>query len=160
MALDQVLAQGPATDGVVVSSADHHAVEAEFSQIAGLPRPDVYLTTQVRPLAVNGVPLAQLVELPGQMVGTPPPDQIPSLQDDLRQLVEKFTGIQGYDLAHGQFPDFTGFDAGFGSSGPGPNEILGPPGRLLDAHDANSLNVLIPWIRCRRVQGAQHLITL
>ncbi len=30
-------------------------------------------------------------------------------------LVEKFTGIQGYDLAHGQFPDFPGFYAGYGS---------------------------------------------
>lgn len=52
--------------------------------------------------------------------------QPPTLQDDLQKLVAKFTGIQGYDLAHGQFPD----------------EVYNPD---FDAHDAKTLNVLIPW---------------
>jgi hypothetical protein len=83
----------------------------------------VYLTTQVRPLAVNGVPLAQLVKLIPQMMGTPP--SIPSLQDDLRQLVEKFTGILGYDLARGQFPDSPGIYPPDGSWGFGHPLLLG-----------------------------------
>ena len=79
---------------------------------------------------VNGVPLVQLLQ--------------PT--DDPQALVNKFIGIQGYDLAHGQFPDGAGMGFGpdWGSDGPGPDQILGPPGRLLDAHDANTLNVLIP----------------
>jgi hypothetical protein len=97
---------------------------------------EVYLTTQVKPLAVNGVPLAQLLQT----------------KDNLQTLINKFTGIQGYGLAHGQFPSSTGIQFSAGEGGTGPDgtghedQYVGvrPPGRLLDAHDANSLNVLIP----------------
>jgi hypothetical protein len=128
--LNQLLAQqGLATAGVVVRSADHHTAEAVFDQTGSLSHAEVYLTTQVKPLAVNGVPLVQLLQSMWQ-------------HNDLQALINKFTGIQGYDLAHGQFPDGAGmgFASEWGKDGPGG----GPPGRLLDAHDARTLNVLIP----------------
>jgi len=137
VALDQLMAKpGLPTAGVVVRSADHHTAEAVLNKTVSLSHSEVYLTTQVRPLAVNGVPLVQLLQS----------------TDNLQALVDKFTGIQGYGLAHGQFPTSTGiqFSADEGGTGPdgtgheGQNVGVRSPGRLLDAHDANSLNVLIP----------------
>jgi hypothetical protein len=137
LALDQLLAKpGLPTAGVVVSSADHHTAEAVLDQAGSLSHAEVYLTTQVKPLAANGVPLAQLLQS----------------TDHLQALVDKFTGIQGYGLAHGQFPDGAGIQFSADEGGTGPDgtghegQLVGvrPPGRLLDAHDANSLNVLIP----------------
>jgi hypothetical protein len=125
--LDQ---QGLATAGVVVSSADHQTAEAVFNQAGSFSPAEVYLTTQVKPLAVNGVPLAQLRPQ----------------ADDLQGLVDELTGIQGYNLAHGQFLDAAGmgFDSGLGSTGSGYSGTgIGPRGRLLDAHDAGTFNVLI-----------------
>ena len=59
--VNQLLAQqGLATAGVVVRSADHRAAEAVFDQRGSLSHAEVYLTTQVKPLTVNGVPLVQL----------------------------------------------------------------------------------------------------
>ena len=132
VALDQLMAKpGLPTAGVVVRSADHHTAEAVLNKTVSLSHSEVYLTTQVRPLAVNGVPLVQLLQS----------------TDNLQALVDKFTGIQGYGLAHGQFPDGAGiqFSADEGGTGhEGQNVGVRSPGRLLDAHDANSLNVLIP----------------
>jgi hypothetical protein len=131
-ALDQLMVEpGPPTAGAVVRSADHHTAEAIVDQSIPLSLSDVYLTTQVKPVAVNGSSTAQL---PG----------LPQYPDPPQALL----GIQGYDLAHGQFPDGDGmgFSPDWGSDGPGPDQILGPPGRLLDAHDAKTLNVLIPWM--------------
>jgi hypothetical protein len=135
MALDQLMVEpGSPTAGVVVRSTDHHTAEAVVDQTVSLSHSEVYLTTQVRPLAVNGVPLVQLLQSMRQ-------------HNDLQVLVNKFTGIQGYDLAHGQFPDGAGmgFAPEWGKGGSGYNGSgTGPPGRLLDAHDARTLNVLIP----------------
>ncbi len=106
VALDQLMAKpGLPTAGVVVSSADHHTAEAVLDQTVSLSHSEVYLTTQVRPLAVNGVPLVQLLQT----------------TDNLQTLVNKFTGIQGYGLAHGQFPDGVGiqFSADEGGTGRG-----------------------------------------
>ena len=136
-ALDQLMAKpGLPTAGVVVRSSDHSTAEAVLDQTGSLSSSEVYLTTQVKPLAVNGVPLAQLLQT----------------KDNLQTLINKFTGIQGYGLAHGQFPSSTGIQFSAGEGGTGPDgtghegQYVGvrPPGRLLDAHDANSLNVLIP----------------
>ncbi len=131
-ALDQLMAKpGLPTAGVVVRSSDHSTAEAVLDQTGSLSSSEVYLTTQVKPLAVNGVPLAQLLQT----------------KDNLQTLINKFTGIQGYGLAHGQFPSSTGiqFSADEGGTGhEGQYVGVRPPGRLLDAHDANSLNVLIP----------------
>lgn len=64
--LNHLLAQqGLATAGVVVSSADQHTAEAVFDQAGSLSHAEVYLTTQVKPLAVNGVPLAQVIQETG-----------------------------------------------------------------------------------------------
>jgi len=83
MALDHLMVEpGSPTAGVVVRSADYHTAEAVVDQTGSLSHSDVYLTTQVKPLAVNGVPLVRLLQ--------------PT--DDLQALVNKFTGIQGYDL--------------------------------------------------------------
>jgi hypothetical protein len=120
-AVEQLLAQGPATMGVVASTADRSAVEGALRQVLSTTRQDVYLTTLVTPLAVNDTPLAQL----GQ------------------GAVNKYTSIQGFDLAHGQLPDITNFEDGAGSNGPGPDEILGPRGRRLAASDANTYNVMV-----------------
>lgn len=136
-ALDQLMAKpGLPTAGVVVRSADHSAAEAVLDQTGSLSSSEVYLTTQVKPLAVNGVPLAQLLQT----------------KDNLQTLINKFTGIQGYGLAHGQFPNSTGIQFSADEGGTGPDgtghegQYVGvrPQGRLLNAHDANSLNVLIP----------------
>jgi hypothetical protein len=102
----------------------------------------MYLTAQVRPVGLNGVSLNQWVHQ------LDPTGQMSS--QDLQHRMGKFTSIQGYDLAHGQFPD--GIQIGFSpQDGAGVEHNLGrdgitvaPQGRLLDAHDANSLNVLIP----------------
>jgi hypothetical protein len=59
-AVDQLLAQGPATMGIVASASDQSAVEGALRQVPGTTRQDVYLTTLVTPLAVNDTPLAQL----------------------------------------------------------------------------------------------------
>jgi len=131
LALDHLMVgPGSPTAGVVVRAADHHTVETVVDQTVSLSPSDVYLTTQVKPLAVNGVPLVHVLH--------------PT--DNLQALVNMFTGIQGYDLALGQFPDGAGmgFGSDWGSHGPGPDQIVGPPGRLLDVHDATTLNVLIP----------------
>jgi len=136
-ALDQLMAKpGLPTAGVVVRSSDHSTAEGVLEQTGSLSSSEVYLTTQVKPLAVNGAPLAQLLQT----------------KDNLQTLINKFTGIQGYGLAHGQFPSSTGIQFSAGEGGTGPDgtghegQYVGvrPPGRLLDAHDANSLNVLIP----------------
>jgi hypothetical protein len=120
-AVDHLLAQGPATAGVVASAADQSAVEGAIGRLPGTARQDVYLTTLVKPLAVNSMSLA-----PGE-----------------QGIVDKFASIQGFDLAHGQLPDITNFDDGAGSNGPGPDEIIGPRGRRLAASDANTYNVMV-----------------
>src|SRR5260370_18345369 len=129
--LNEMLSQeGLATAGVVVSSADYHTAEAVFDQTGSLSHAEVSLTTQVKPLAVNGVPLVRVRQQ----------------TDDRQTLGNELTGIQGYDLAHGQFPDGAGmgFDPHWGSTGSGYSDTgTGPPGRLLDAHDARTFNVLI-----------------
>jgi len=118
-------------------TADHHTAEAALDQTVGTSHYEAYLTTQVKPLAVNGMPLAQVF-----LSRQSPLERA----QDLQALINKFTGIQGYDLAHGQFPDGSGmgFASEWGSNGSGPDQIVGPPGRLLDAHDVGTLNVLIP----------------
>jgi hypothetical protein len=139
--LNQLLAQqGLATAGVVVRSADHRTAEAVFDQTGSFSHAEVYLTTQVKPLAVNGVPLVQLLQ-------SGRPDRYLGLHNDLQALIDKFTGIQGYDLAHGQFPDGAGmgFAPEWGHGGTGPDGTgPGPWGRPLDAHDARTFNVWIP----------------
>jgi hypothetical protein len=135
--LNQLLGQqGLATAGAVVDSGDHQAAEAVFEQTGSLSHAEVYLTTQVKPLAVNGIPLAQLLQ-------SQPPG--PWQNNDLQVLINKFTGLQGYDLAHRQFLNTMGFVPELGQGGPGPSGSgTGPPGRLLGAHDAGTFNVLIP----------------
>jgi hypothetical protein len=134
--------QGAPTAGVVVSSTDHQRAETVFDQTGGFSSSEEYLTTQVKPLTVNGVPLDQLAQSEGPK----------SRAQEQQALI----GLQGYDLAHGQFPDGAGMGFGsyWGSNGPGPDQILGPPGRLLNAHDANTLKVLIP---VSRSTGRPHL---
>ena len=133
LALNQLLyQQGAPTAGVVVSSVDHRTAEAILNQTDCLSHAEDYLTTQVKPLTVNGMALDQLPQLDGPKSQTQEPQAL--------------IGIQGYDLTHGQLPDGAGmgFGSDWGSNGPGPDQILGPPGRLLGTHDANTLNVLIP----------------
>jgi hypothetical protein len=120
-AVDQMLAQGPATAGVVASATDQRAVEGAFRQVPGMARPDVYLTTLVKPLAVNGMTLLPLEH----------------------GIIDKFASIQGFDLAHGQLPHLEGFENGAGATGPGPNQMLGPWGRQLDVADATTYNVMV-----------------
>jgi hypothetical protein len=132
-AVDQVLAQGPATAGVVASTADRSAVEAALRRLPGAARQDVYLTTLVKPLAVNGMPLAQVA--PGSPSNCPPQYLGPSCQPPTERqraqfvqgVADKYTSIQGFDLAHGQLPDITNFD----------------DGRRLAASDADTYNVMI-----------------
>jgi hypothetical protein len=128
--VNQLLAQqGLATAGVVVRSADHRAAEVVFDQTGSLSHAEVYLTTQVKPLTVNGVPLVQLRQS----------------TDDLQILVNALTGIQGYDLAQGQFPAGTGmgFAPEWGATGYSDTGGNGLQGRLLDTRDARTFNVLI-----------------
>lgn len=135
--LNQLLGQqGLATAGVVVGSADHHAAEAVLEQTGSFSHAEVYLTTQVKPLAVNGIPLAQILQ--AQQPG-------PGQNNDLQVLINKFMGLQGYDLAHRPFLNTMAFAPEWGHGGPGPSGSgTGPYGRLLNAHDAGTFNVLIP----------------
>jgi hypothetical protein len=147
-AVDQMLAQGPATAGIVAGPADRGEVEAALRQMPGMARPDVYLTTLVKPLAVNGVPLAKLPpeqvfcppKYPGSSCPTPTGQQLAQVAQG---IADKFTGLQGFDLAHGQLPRISGFENGAGATGPGPNQMIGPWGSQLDASDANTYNVMV-----------------
>ena len=141
VALGQLVQSAP-NAGLVVRAVDHHTADALVEQAASLSPPETYLTTQVKPLAVNGVPLAQVFETmrPVKMIPQSPLEYAQGLQ----ALINKFTGIQGYDLAHGQLPDGVGLGFGPDWGSTGPQSRLGPPGRLLDAQDAGTLNVLIP----------------
>jgi hypothetical protein len=148
LALDQALASGPVMAGVIVGAADRPALDATLAR-AGVAQPDVHLTTPVRILAVNGVPLDQLYSLVprGLPPGKPPPPAPPPVQLPLvRQMATtQFTAIQGYDLAGGQLLSEVAsqFSPDWGHFGGGPDEVRGPPGRLLDAADANTLNAVI-----------------
>jgi hypothetical protein len=147
-AVNQMLAQGPATAGIVIGPAERGAVEGALRQMPGIARPDIYLTTLVKPLAVNGVPLAQLPQeqlfcppkYPGSICPTPTGQQLAQVAQG---IADKFSGVQGFDLAHGQMPRITGFENGAGATGPGPNQMVGPWGRQLDASDANTYNVMV-----------------
>jgi hypothetical protein len=146
--VDQMLAQGPATAGIVASAADHDAVEAALSATPGMAAPDRYLTTLVKPLAVNGVPLAQLAGQVNICDHKTPPSGCPTpaekqLAQVAQGITDKFTGLQGFDLAHGQLPRISGFERGAGATDPGPDEMIDPWGRQLDASDANTYNVLV-----------------
>ncbi len=146
--VDQMLAQGPATAGIVAGPADHSAVEGTLGQMPGMGSPDVYLTTLVKPLAVNGVPLAQLPAHIDICDHKTPPSGCPTpTEEQLAQvaqgITDKFTGLQGFDLAHGQLPRISGFERGAGATGPGPDQMIGPWGRQLDAGDVNTYNVLV-----------------
>jgi hypothetical protein len=147
-AVDQMLTQGPARAGIVAGPADRGAVEAALGQMPGMARPDVYLTTLVRPVAVNGVPLAQLPlqasfcprKYPGPTCPAPTGQQLARV---VQGIADKFTSIQGFDLAHGQLPRISGFENGAGATGPGPNQMVGPWGRQLDAGDASTYDVMV-----------------
>jgi hypothetical protein len=158
---DQVLTNGPVSAGVTAGFAGHGAVEAELDRRPGLSRSDTYLTTGVKPLAINGVPMTQLADQSGFAVnGEPPPGARAVLHDELldqlKLLATHLSSIQGFDLVHGQRPDSIGFDGDYGAIGPGPNEIDGPWGRMLDARDAGSVNVLVPLIEVQPCSGPTH----
>jgi hypothetical protein len=146
--VDQMLIQGPATAGIVAGPVDQSAVAAALHQVPGMARPDVYLTTLVRPVAVNGVPLAQLPlqpsfcppKYPGPTCPAPTGQQLAQV---IQGIADKFTSIQGFDLAHGQLPRITQFASGAGATGPGPNQMVGPWGRQLDGGDADTYNVMV-----------------
>lgn len=153
LAVTQVLASGPDNAGLVVGPADGSAVTSLIDRAPGVARGDSYLTTQVRPLTINGIPLAQLGGAYGVPVGSPAPGLGTILPQQVTWLAHRFSRIQGFDLAHGQVPEAIGFGSDIGSEGPGPSEIDGPAGRMIDRSDANSLNVMIPLTETPDVPG-------
>lgn len=152
-AVGQVLAQGPDTAGVVASAADHYAVESALNRTPGLARPDVYLTTLVKPLAINDTPLALPPAADSQtswdtFLGQPicdakascPPMTTQEYTLAMQELIGKFTSIQGFDLAHGQLPHLSDFDG----EGGGRQLAAGDVSPTSDANGDAVYNVIVP----------------
>ncbi|HEU5440127.1 MAG TPA: FtsX-like permease family protein [Ktedonobacterales bacterium] len=117
----QLAASGPqASAYVLATSADAPIVRQHLAGAPGLSGQQVNLAAPDRILAVNGVPLAQL--LPA------------GSGDATSQLGQTVSGVEGYDLAAGQLPQVT-LEQGTRDNA---------KGRTLTAADATTGNALFP----------------
>ncbi len=103
---------------IQASSADKAAVDQELASIAGIKQQTVYATATSIPLAINGVPLQQLLN--GQSLA--------------QQTAADLSGITGYDLARGQLPTLALVKGAHDSQ----------TGSQLSQTDAGSANVVVP----------------
>lgn len=76
---------------IQASSVDKAAVDQQLATVAGLKKQTVYTTAPSLPVAVNGVPLQQLLN--GQGLSS--------------QVAGNLEGVTGYDLAQGQLPSLS-----------------------------------------------------
>jgi predicted lysophospholipase L1 biosynthesis ABC-type transport system permease subunit len=108
---------------IVAQAADVPTVTRQLAGAPGLSDAQINLAAADRILAVNGVPLAQLLA-----PGSAPPGGISS------QAGVTISGVEGYDLARGQVPRIT--------LEPGTHDTT--TGRDLTAADAATGNALFP----------------
>ncbi len=112
---------------ILAGSADKAAVDQELARIPGIRRWEVSTLAQDVPLAINGVPIAQILQ------GAP---DTPSASNVGRQGALYFlSGINGYDLANGQIPDVQLVQGARDSR----------TGRNLGSQDAGTAHVLMPF---------------
>lgn len=113
---------------IIAGVNDKPAVDRQVAQVGNLQsKPLVTNLAQDVPVAVNGVPLADVLKSATTGV---------SSRSTGRQGAQFFlSSVQGFDLAHSSFPDATLM------RGAGATE----QGRLLTASDANTLNVIMPY---------------
>jgi predicted lysophospholipase L1 biosynthesis ABC-type transport system permease subunit len=111
---------------IVTSAADRPALDDQLAQVPSLKNETVNPIAPVQPVAVNGEPIAQIVQAAtatGKF----------NANDVLRQL----DGVQGYDLAAGQAPNPTTYVLATGMYDT-------HPGRTLTAADAGGTAALLP----------------
>ena len=103
---------------IQASSADKAAVDQQLAKISGIKQQTVYATATGIPLAINGVPLEQVLN--GQALA--------------QQTAADLSGITGYDLASGQLPTQALVKGAHDSQ----------TGSQLTQADAGSANVVVP----------------
>ncbi|HEU5199807.1 MAG TPA: FtsX-like permease family protein [Ktedonobacterales bacterium] len=111
---------------VVVGSKDKAAVDQELSRVGGIKKQTVNADAGDTPIAINGTPIGQVL----QNVSDAGSRGSTGRQGALFFL----SGVQGYDLAHGQTPDVTIAQGRHDTS----------KGHALGSQDANTTNVLMP----------------
>jgi putative ABC transport system permease protein len=88
-ALYQALSSATAYNSFIwATSADKAAVDRELPRIAGIKKQAVNPTADTTPVALNGVPIAQIL----------------TRQHGSANALAELQGVTGYDLAQGQFP--------------------------------------------------------
>jgi putative ABC transport system permease protein len=111
---------------IVAGGGDHAAVEQQLSQVPGLTNESVSPIAQVQPVAINGQPIAQLVQ--AATAGG---------KFNANDVLSRLDGVQGYDLAGGQTPNASLFKIVQGTQ----DTHLG---HILAGSDAGSGAALLP----------------
>ncbi|HEU0028204.1 MAG TPA: FtsX-like permease family protein [Ktedonobacterales bacterium] len=113
---------------IIAGVNDKTTVDQQVAQAHDLQsKPLVTNLTQVAPIAVNDTPIGQALESA--------PDNASSSNTGRRGALFFLSAAQGFDLANGSYPDATLMR--------GANAV--EQGRLLNASDANTLNVIMPY---------------
>jgi putative ABC transport system permease protein len=113
---------------IIAGVKDKTAVDQQVAQAQHLQsKPLVTNLTQVAPVAVNDTPIGQVLESAQNGVS--------SNNTGRRGALFFLSAVQGFDLANGSFPDATLMRGANATE----------PGRLLNASDANTLNVIMPY---------------
>ena len=113
---------------VIAGVKDKAAVDQQVAVAQHLQsEPLVTNLTQVAPVAVNDVPIGQVLATASNSVS--------SSNTGKRGALFFLSSVQGFDVANGSFPDATLM------RGAGATES----GRLLNASDANTMNVIMPY---------------
>ena len=113
---------------VIAGVKDKAAVDQQVAVAQHLQsEPLVTNLTQVAPVAVNDVPIGQVLATASNSVS--------SSNTGKRGALFFLSSVQGFDVANGSFPDATLM------RGAGATE----QGRLLNASDANTMNVIMPY---------------
>jgi putative ABC transport system permease protein len=102
---------------ILANSSNDAAVQQQVQGLPGINRDDQNTFTNVTPALINGTPLQQIVQ------------GATSQGNTVNDIVAFISGVQGYDLAGGQTINTT--------------DIQASQGRLLNASDAGTLNVIV-----------------
>ncbi len=106
-----------------VSGTDANKLQAQIGTVPGVSKYTQQYITSTVPVAINGVPLAQILH------GVPQNSGFNSLGRS--GVAGVLSGIEGYDVGHNNVPDLT-------------NGLSITKGRNLQSSDANANNILLP----------------